>query len=975
MTTTPARMAEELQAYGALPSQIVDVNSERESRVLSYLDLRADAPGWRRPMVLENSGRPCVHIFDGRDGVNEQQEARWCWRIALRGDGAWVGILEPGRLRILRAEVKRHEVRPILAVAAERGRCVLPQFLSDVGAGQDDIARRRYLTKLLDESAMQATSLGLSQIDALSLVGRGLFWRFLVDRGLLAGMEPGDICDGADTWTQCLDTKTHALRTFTWLNDIFNGGLLPFETPAREFKAEVFSSVLGNIAHGATESGQLRLPTEWREVNFSYIPVGLLSEVYQAFARHIDAEQAARRSIHYTPAHLVDFVVSQAIAHLPTGGRPRVLDPATGAGVFLVTAFRKLVEREWQETGARPTRQRVREILHHQLTGFDMDMRALRLAELALYLTALELDPEPQPIEDLRFEHLRQNVLFEMSEDQHGSLGPVEDRFKGRFDLVVGNPPWTAESKGSAKKAQWVKHTLGVVQERLGDEAASGFDFPDMNVDLPFLWRSMEWARERGGIALFTHARWLFGISDRAIQARNELLRALNVTGILNGSALRDTNVWPSVGAPWCVVFAMNEVPRSAEHAAFHFISPTLEAEKGSLQSRLRIDWLDATAVRTADVISRPWTLKALFKGNRLAIRSLEAMQRAGQPLGVYLERIGTRLSNGYQIGGKEGTQQSAAHMRGMFNAKGNAGLRFVVDVESLPRFNSKTLLRTRAPSIYKAPLLLLRRAIPADRSEAYTHFVDKDVAYDAMLNGISFAGLAEGEQVARYLQLVFQSSAYVFHEMLVDPQYGMFVGAMYLESVLKLPVVPFDMLSTQQRRKAADLSRRLSRGLTDELLREIDVFVFSSFALTSVDREAIWDAIDTVLPSTEARKRAVSPTAEDERRQFVDTLRDSLSRIVAASGLQAEVRQRNDLRWSPWLVFEVCVSSGRPLPAVIPSLRAFLEEANVNGSSLVTVRASSTTWFAGMLDQYALWTKTRARILASDLIAERSSQ
>lgn len=109
-------------------------------------------------------------------------------------------------------------------------------------------------------------------------------------------------------------------------------------------------------------------------------------------------------------SHLVDFIVTQALEQLPPGGRPRVLDPAAGAGVFLVTAFRKLVEREWREKGERPRRRRIREILNRQLVGFDNDMRALRLAELALYLTALELDPKPRPLNELTFDALRGTV-------------------------------------------------------------------------------------------------------------------------------------------------------------------------------------------------------------------------------------------------------------------------------------------------------------------------------------------------------------------------------------------------------------------------------------------------------------------------------------------------------------------------------------------------------------------------------------
>lgn len=975
MSLAMTDLVRELGAYGALQSQLVDLCSDKQPRVLNYLDLRTESSQWRRPVVVENNGRPCVHVFDGRDGVTSEQLGYWCWRIALRGDGAWVGVLEPGRLRIFRADVSSDTVQPIEVESAQQGVWALPKFLNDVSAGQDDVARRRYLTKLLENSARDATALGVSQIDALSLVGRGLFWRFLVDRKLLTGLRPQDVSSSATTWEQCLDDKSRALQTFRWLDTTFNGGLLPFKGNLQDFDPAIFSSVLGNIGHGATETGQLRLPTDWQSVNFSYVPVGLLSEVYEAFAHNIDADEAVRNSIHYTPAHLADFVVGQALEQLPSGGRPKLLDPAAGAGVFLVTALRKLVEREWQESEQRPKRHRIRSILNEQLVGFDIDGRALRLAELALYLTALELDPDPRPLNELKFDALREKVLFDFSLLEHGSLGLVEERFRGQFDLIMGNPPWTAKSRGGKAKKVWVKHTKQIVRDRLGDERAAVFDFPDTNMDLPFVWRAMEWAKEGGRIALVTHARWLFGLSDRAVQTRNDLLEAVRVTGILNGSALRMTKVWPGVDAPWCVLFATNESPKPFDRAAFQFVSPALDTEYDSKQARIRIDWLDAHTVLTSEAVHAPWLLKSRFRGNRLAVRTLATLYQRGEVLGEYLKRMGNvSIRNGYQVGGEVGKQQDARHMKGMPDTKKVQGLGFVIDAKTLPRFNRDTLLSRRDPDIYKAPLLLLRRAIPADRCKPVTYRSADDIVFDATLSGISFAGVVDASSVSRYLQLVFQSALYPFHEVLVDPQYGMFVDAIYLESVLLLPVVAFDQLSLGQRARALSLSERLEAGLTKELAIEIDDFVFDTFDLSGLERDAIRDTLDTALPSTDSKRKGVTAPDSEERQRFVTTLQDSLHSVLSASGQQTRVRERGDLDATPWRILEISISEGDERSDIALPFDAFLEEADSNGASLVVVHADAATWFVGLLDRYAQWTPTRARLLATDLIMERSS-
>src|SRR3546814_1170470 len=88
----------------------------------------------------------------------------------------------------------------------------------------------------------------------------------------------------------------------------------------------------------------------------------------------------------------------------------RILDPAAGAGVFLLTAFRELVAARWRADGQRPDTQRLRGILYDQITGFDINEAALRFAALALYLISIELDPDPQPVDKLRFEEDRGKV-------------------------------------------------------------------------------------------------------------------------------------------------------------------------------------------------------------------------------------------------------------------------------------------------------------------------------------------------------------------------------------------------------------------------------------------------------------------------------------------------------------------------------------------------------------------------------------
>ena len=100
---------------------------------------------------------------------------------------------------------------------------------------------------------------------------------------------------------------------------------------------------------------------------------------------------------------------------------------------------------------AAPGHRRAQGDALRQLVGFDINEGALRYAALGLYLLSIELDPNPRPVDKLAFDDLRGTVLHQVKGPEEeegeslGSLGPgVGDEHKGRYDLVVGNPPWAS---------------------------------------------------------------------------------------------------------------------------------------------------------------------------------------------------------------------------------------------------------------------------------------------------------------------------------------------------------------------------------------------------------------------------------------------------------------------------------------------------------------------------------------------------
>jgi hypothetical protein len=921
--------------------------------------------------VVESQGQPRAYVFVAHDDTNVGV-AQWVRRVAFRGDADWVGILRPGRLDVIRAALDGSDA-PRLVQNLPKGTLLFPSLVHAPPTGNAIRVRARLL-ELLRRSIAQAKPLGVDPQNALSLVGRALFWRFLIDRGLLEGLDRNDVCPTANSWEACLSTKTNALKTFAWLDDTFNGGLLPFTSSPSGFSSDVFHQVVGNIAHLATPDGQLplRLPNDWSEVNFAHVPVGLLSEVYEAYAHGEDTQRAKAESIFYTPRHIAEFLVDEVLGAIGDVSVPRVLDPAVGAGVFLVAMFRALVAREWERTGKKPSRKIVRRILNDQLTGFDINDSALRLAELALYLTAIELDPEPKPrpLKLLRFDELRGRVLFPKTGGvTQGSLAPVEEHFREAFDIVVGNPPWTAQGTGAAKK-KWVQATRDLVRTRLGEARAAKFDFPDQNPDLPFVYRAMEWAKPGGSIALVTHARWLFGQSKRAVRARNDLLECVYVTGVLNGTALRDTNVWPNVRHPFCLLFAANETPPA--HAAFLYVSPELDRMPDAEQVHIRIDWQDAREIEIRDVVERPWTLKVRFRGTPFDESVLDELKSRGVPLSKHLDALGTKLSNGYQVVGEAGKKSSAVHMHHLPDLKG-AALAFVVDTRQLPAFSYDKLWRPRKPTIYQAPLLIVHESMRVDERSPRAALCFEDVAFDERFDGASFANIQHGAEIAAYLQLVIQSSLFQHALLMLDGQFGIEREVVHKATIESVPVVPWDELTNNQKLHSIKLSQQLRNGMTGDLLVEIDRFVADVFRLSNVQRNTITDTLTTALPTADAKAASIRPTKPAERSMFVNVCQEELRSVLQALRKDAFVRLRDDLNLESWRIVQVDrVNQGdKELAAVALDARRFIEAADEASASRVMVRVNESTTLVGLLDRYRYWTCTRARMLAASLLSE----
>ncbi|MFZ4580524.1 MAG: N-6 DNA methylase [Myxococcota bacterium] len=825
--------------------------------------------------------------------------------------------------------------------------------------------------------------------DSVSLVGRAVFVRFLIDRGLLGEEELHQITSSLQTTIPPVQPQDLfgeaelAAATCSWLDVTFNGDFLPvtFSVSTTELASRIGHDgwrTLGNILH-KSPGGQLALGQgshlDWPQLDFSRIPVGVLSQVYEHQSHQWHPGESQRDSVFYTPGPIAGYMVGQVFASLDASELEeniracdaRVLDPAVGGGVFLVSAFRELLARRWMADGVRPTTATIREVLYNQLAGFDRQKTALRLTALSLYLAAVEMDPSPRPLERLRFPApLIGQVLFDVGgEDAAGRAGSLGSRIgaehRHRYDVVMGNPPWTAVRR-DADVTREVRSTLApVVRDALGEDASATFALPDDAPDLGFLWRAQEWMKPGGRFALVTHARLLFKQSRPGRAARERVFSAFRVTGVLNGAALRLSEVWPRVSAPFAVVFGMNCRPSLDE--AFYFVSPVWEP---GLNDRgcFRIDAEAATPVTFRAVRERPWLLKTLFRGTRADVGVLAKVLQRGPSLEQYWQcDLGLTFGQGFQVATRSG-RRSAAFLLNL-PMLSVPPRRAVVALAHLPPFRHETVCWPRRPEIYKGPLALLHKTIAAASGRPRVFIADDDVAYNELFHGFSAHGHPNGRELVRYLRFVLEGPLFHWFALMTSSQYGTERDAILLEDAKRFPVPAFDTLPvdlTDALRHAAEAGTDLA---ADDATRRR--WLSQLYDLSEGDWQVIEDSLQVGAPETRARTYAGAPPSTRDTAAFTGELVASLQAIWVPS-----VRLESS-RSDPWQLVVLSRNDEPRVTSAIPPdlLQRLLGCADATGASQVRLWAPDGRVAVAVLRQRRYWTRTRARLLALDLVAE----
>jgi type I restriction-modification system DNA methylase subunit len=977
-------IAQRLSYYGAPRRGVRSLRGTPTADHVRYLDLMSrDLP--RPDAVVELKGEPLAYAVDATqpkyaDIVSLQRS------LMFRADAPYLVTLEPGQLQVfslnpdnLRAEAPAAQL--IVQQSSPEARTTFQRLFHEPESAEETAHGRavhRRLFELLTETVDELVALGLSQNDALSLSGRAMFSRFLVDRGILSESDWKTVSSRAKRSEEFFADSRNSAATCRWLEQTFNGDFLPLSfTPTQDafsrFPQRVFDN-LSDIMH--CRRGQ-QLYFNWDNIDLSNVPAGLLSQVYEHQAERLNPYSRHSAGVYYTPRRVAEFMVKEVFASIrktrPEDARKvRVLDPAVGGGVFLVAMLRELVGEHWRYMGHPPTSRQIRQILNSQLVGFDISEPALRLTSLSLYLTALEVDSNPSPLSELKFEPLRGRVLFDVKEAEAVTEGAVLGSLRrlpehrSQYDVVIGNPPWTSVN---ASTARLIENEMNIaLAEHLPSTAAKpNVRLPDNVPDIAFAWYSTVWAKPDAWIVLALHARLLFKQSRHGIAARQHLLQQVEVTGILNGSELRATTVWPEMTAPFCILFARNRKPK--QHSAFYFVSPALETRING-QGRFRIDPEAAHPITNEVLHRKPTLLKSLFRGTALDVALLDRINETVPiSLSAYWQKFGLAAGQGYQIG--ISCREDASSLKGLPDLASSTVTEVEIDMRRLPRFSRDRIHRVRNPNIYLAPVVLVRKSPPSptqgDLSRPSAIAFDQ-IAYSESFYGWSTANHDSSTDLAKYLYLLLNSHLFNWYSLQTSGEFGVERDSIQKRDIDTFRVVELEQLKDSQLRKLKDVYRKHVETPSDT--QALNQFVYEVYGLSDWDRQVVADTLDVRLPYRSTVSNAERAPSEAE----VEYFRTTLEKIVSTTTMTTVgVQMLGSLGDSPWEMISIAPANTKLVDS--KSVRQHLQLANRTGASRVLVRFSNPPRMViGLLRQYRYWTPTRARLLALEIAQSRNN-
>lgn len=469
-------------------------------------------------------------------------------------------------------------------------------------------------------------------------------------------------------------------RLLVFLERKFNGDIFAFQhEDITKPILETFSDLVG----AKTLKRQRYL---WDQFSFEHLPVEIISHLYQRFV------EGGHGTV-YTPPFLASLLLDHSMPYDKLTGEERILDPACGSGVFLVGAFRRLVN-VWRSRNGwqRPDANTLKRILKGSIYGIELDPSAIDLTSFSLCLAICDALQPDVIWRDLKFDPLRKSNLFEadffsvLLESQQGE----STVFEKRFDVIIGNPPFESKLSTAGEEVNQIAQS----------QDSNRGSLPDKQTAYLFLEQALNILPSDGLICLIQPSGLLYNRKTRDF--RNAIARKCQIKTILDFTSIRKLC---EADPKTIAVFA-----KAGKPPKNHWIAHWTFRRTVSVNERIcfELDHYDRHRVtqKQAETDSFVWRANLLGGGRLL---DMSQRLRSMRTLEEYVEQNGWDYGEGYVTAKKE-PLTPAPFLTGKPFLPSNALTDAGIDENKIETVEETLFRSAYTKDRYSAPLVLIRK-------------------------------------------------------------------------------------------------------------------------------------------------------------------------------------------------------------------------------------------------------------------------
>lgn len=498
----------------------------------------------------------------------------------------------------------------------------------------------------------------------------------------------------------------------------FNGKIFEWdkekEKDARQAIRKSEIKILAEYLDGNVENNQYVL---WRLYSFSYLPIEVISSVYEELLTD-------SKDIVYTPEMIVATLIDECMPLKEPQENFKLIDVSCGSGIFLVKAYKRMVQWwryvEWQKTGklSKPSLQVLKNILQTSIYGIDIQEDAVRVAVFSLALGILdEVDLNPPTWQILKFPDFSKNIIVK------NFFEFISNTKENEYDLVIGNPPFNLPSvEGKEpKRTDYFKSlhkTIGYTCD---------IDIPDENPALHFLVQSMKLLKPNAQLCLIQPSGPILYHDNTGF--KQKLFSLYNLQQLIDFTKLPD--IWAGANVATVAVFLQKSLPDNT--AILHLVANRTFSNMNRVY--LEFDHYDFHFVSKKDALYDPFVWKAnLLGGGRISkfINRLSSYRTLGDFLHYKKKTSNWHTGIGFIVGNKK---NKADYITGKDFIPVNSLTEEGIVSNDISPCQHKLFERARNKEIYAAPMILIREIIGNKRIPIA--FSDRDLVYPFGLIGI----------------------------------------------------------------------------------------------------------------------------------------------------------------------------------------------------------------------------------------------